>query len=62
MKYLINPIYQQMGFDEKKDESHVQLLHRTRIVGHACNFGIDRCINRAQLIFREWMSDKNHNM
>lgn len=62
MKYILKPIYESMGFDESKEESHVQLMHRARIVGHSCFFGHDRCTNRAQIIFREWMANKYNNL
>lgn len=62
MRYIIKPIYEHMGFDEGTDETHVQLMHRRRIIEHACFFGHDRCTNRAQLIFREWMRDKTQNL
>lgn len=61
MRYIIKPIYNEMGFDEKPNESHVELMHRAVIVEHACFFSHDWCVNRAQLIYREWMRDKTQN-
>ncbi|GAB0092441.1 Aminopeptidase [Sergentomyia squamirostris] len=55
MRHIVLPAFQHLGFDEKDDESHVQLLHRARIVKLACNFDYDRCTNRAQFLFREWI-------
>lgn len=55
MKHILKPAYNVIGFDEKDDESHIQLLQRAQIVKFACDFGYDRCTNSAQLLFREWM-------
>lgn len=62
MRYILRPIYIEMGFDEKQNETHVELMHRSRIVRHACFFSDDWCTQRAQLLYREWMSDKTQNL
>lgn len=51
-----------MGFEEKPNETHVELMHRARIVHHACYFNNPVCTNRAQTIFRKWMEDKTQNL
>lgn len=58
MRYILKPIYETMGFDEIQGESHVQLMHRCRIISFACHYGYDRCTNKAQILFRDWMRDK----
>uniref|UniRef100_A0A1B0D793 Aminopeptidase n=1 Tax=Phlebotomus papatasi TaxID=29031 RepID=A0A1B0D793_PHLPP len=55
MLHCVLPAYNSLGFDEQENETHVQLLHRARIVKLACTFGHDRCTNRAQYLFREWI-------
>lgn len=62
MRYIIKPIYMDIGFDEKKNESHVELMHRQNIVENACFYGHDWCTNRAQEIYRDWMKDKSLNL
>lgn len=62
MRYIIKPIYNEMGFDERKNETHVELMHRQRIVKYACFYSYDWCTNRAQSLYREWMSDKTQNL
>lgn len=57
MKSIVNIPYMEIGFDENESESHTELLHRTRIIDMACKFGVDRCVNKAQIMFREWMTD-----
>lgn len=61
MKYVIKLPYDALGFDEIEEETDVEILHRARIVDMACEFGIDRCTNRAQLLFREWIANKVEN-
>lgn len=61
MKYIIKLPYEELGFNELPDETDVELLHRARIVDLACEFGIDRCTNTAQLLFREWIGNKADN-
>lgn len=62
MRYIIRPIYVEMGFDEKPNEGHIQLMHRQRIVKHACFYAHDWCTNRAQMLYRQWMTDKTQNL
>jgi aminopeptidase N len=61
MKFIIKNPYEALGFEELEDETDVELLHRARIVDLACEFGIDRCTNTAQLLFREWIANKAEN-
>lgn len=61
MKHIIKGPYEYLGFDELEDETDVELLHRSRIIELACEFGIDRCTNTAQLLFREWIANKADN-
>lgn len=62
MRYILKPIYTQIGFEEQAYESHVQLKHRALIVQQACFFGYDWCLSSAQHIYRNWMVDKTKNM
>lgn len=65
MRYIIKPIYKELGllksFEEKPNETHVQLMHRARILHHACFFNYDHCTFNAQSIYRVWMNDKTLN-
>ena len=61
MKRIIKTPYEALGFEELDDETDVELLHRARIIDLACEFGIDRCTNTAQLLFREWIANKAEN-
>lgn len=62
MRYIVKPIYKELDFDERANESHVELLHRQNIVEVACRYGHDWCTNRAQAIYREWMRNKSQNL
>lgn len=61
MRNVIKVPYELLGFDELPGESHEELLHRSRIVKMACEFGLDRCMNKAQILFREWLGNKYEN-
>lgn len=61
MRYIIRPIYNEMGFNEKPSETHVDLIHRSLILHHACLFNVDSCVYSAQSRYREWMRDKTEN-
>lgn len=62
MRFILKPIYMQLGFEEQAYEGHVQLKHRALIVQQTCFFGYDNCINYAQRIYRDWMIDNTKNM
>lgn len=62
MKYIVLPIFHEIGFDEKPNETSNELLQRARIIKLACFYGIDWCTNRAQTLYREWMTNKVENL
>lgn len=61
MKEISKNAFNAIKFDEKDDETHVQLLQRAQIVKFACDFGYDHCTNSAQLLYRKWMSTPLEN-
>lgn len=56
MRYVLTPIFENVGFHESSDESHVQKMHRIRIVEHACRFGVQKCVTEAQRLYSKWMT------
>lgn len=62
MRFIVKPIYKELDFDERQNETHLELMHRQRILSVACFFQHDWCTNRAQSIYREWMRDKTQNL
>lgn len=61
LQSLFKELFNNLGFEEQNEETHSQLLHRARIIKLACEFGIDRCTNKAQILYRDWMSDRLEN-
>lgn len=57
MRFIVRPAFDHYGLEEPENESHLQLMHRARVVRLACKFNYDRCTNAAQLRYREWMRD-----
>lgn len=62
MRFILKPIYIDLGFEEQPYESHVQLKHRALIIKQACFFGYDPCVINAQRAYRTWMTDKTKNL
>lgn len=61
IKNIVHLPFETFNFEDLQDESELETLHRQRIVNMACEFGIDRCTQTAQLIFREWIASKIEN-
>ncbi|XP_058451744.1 aminopeptidase N isoform X2 [Malaya genurostris] len=61
MRSVIRKSFDELGFDDHPEDDHLQVMHRERIVGLACRFGIDKCSVRAQTLFRRWMTDHRDN-
>jgi aminopeptidase N len=61
MKHIVQIPFDSYNFEEFEDESDVEILHRQRIVDLACEYGIEKCTQTAQLIFREWITNKVEN-
>ena len=54
MRKLLAKVYDTVGFEEKKDDTQVTLLHRASIVLWACRMGLEGCVKSATDIFREY--------
>lgn len=61
IKYILKPTYDEVGFEDKPEDSHIYLKHRANVIALACDFNHDRCVNKAQFLFRDWMADKLQN-
>lgn len=61
MRSMIRKSFDELGFEDKSEDDHLQVMHRERIVGLACKFGIDKCSVGAQSLFRRWMTDYRDN-
>jgi aminopeptidase N len=61
MRQVMKGPFEAVGFDELNNEDHQKSLHRARVVKLACEFGNDRCTNRAQFLFRDWMRIPTEN-
>ena len=56
MEDLIRPIYTKVGFEEKPDDKHLDVLMRSLVVSWACNVvGMDECSDKAVAQWKEWM-------
>lgn len=55
MRYVLHPMLMQIGFQDVQEDRLVEKAHRVRVVSYACLMGVDRCVNRAVQLFKEWM-------
>jgi hypothetical protein len=58
---LLANVYGTLGFEEKKDDTHVTLLHRVSVVTWACRLGLEDCVKSATHIFREYKEKAGNN-
>uniref|UniRef100_A0AAG5DQM7 Aminopeptidase n=1 Tax=Anopheles atroparvus TaxID=41427 RepID=A0AAG5DQM7_ANOAO len=61
MRAVLRPTFDDIGFEDQSTDGHLEMMHRERIVGLACLFGIDKCSLQAQTLYRRWMSDYRDN-
>ncbi|XP_055536270.1 aminopeptidase N-like isoform X2 [Wyeomyia smithii] len=61
MRSVLRKSLEELGFEDHPEDDHLQMMHRERIVGLACKFGIDKCSVSAQTLFRRWMTDFRDN-
>ncbi|XP_058826206.1 aminopeptidase N isoform X2 [Topomyia yanbarensis] len=61
MRSVLRKSFEELGFEDNPQDDHLQVMHRERIVGLSCKFGIDKCSVRAQTLFRRWMTDYSDN-
>jgi len=55
MLRLIDPIYTKLGFTEKPEDSHLDILLRKKAVSWACSMGNLDCLDQARSKFSSWM-------
>ncbi|XP_050088642.1 aminopeptidase N [Anopheles aquasalis] len=61
MRSTLRPAFDAVGFEDRTDDSHQDMIHRERVVNLACHYGIDKCSVQAQTLFRRWMTDYRDN-
>jgi hypothetical protein len=54
---LLEDVYEQLGFEERDDDTQVTLLHRVSVLTWACRLGLEDCVNRAVDIFISYQED-----
>lgn len=61
MQKLLANIYNILGFEEKKNDTQVTLLHRVSVVTWACRLGLEDCVNNAADSFAEYEKNAGNN-
>lgn len=55
LRYVLKPMFEQIGFMDVESDTLVEKAHRVRVVSSACEMGLERCVNRAVMLFKDWM-------
>ncbi|KAL7288625.1 hypothetical protein TKK_0017359 [Trichogramma kaykai] len=50
---LLEPSFKRLGFFDKKDDKHTDILLRKVVLETLCAFGYEKCINEAKKLFEE---------
>ena len=58
---LITPVYNKLGWEEKKTDSWLDRLLRTSVLSFACQRGLPDCVNKAKSYYAAWMQQENEN-
>ena len=61
MQKLLANVCDTLGFEEKKDDTQVILLHRVNVLTWACRLGREDCVKNATDIFREYEEMAGNN-
>lgn len=61
MLNLLANVYDTLGFEEKKEDTHVTLLHRVSVATWACRLGLEDCVKNAVDIFRKYEETPGNN-
>jgi len=60
LRDLITPIYNKVGFEEKEDDEHLDVLMRSMVVSWACNVvQMSECSDKALAQWKTWMQKED---
>lgn len=57
---LIEPIYEELGFEDKANDTDLDKLNRQFILFWTCRLGHTRCIKKAKQIFDAWRGNGSY--
>jgi aminopeptidase N len=61
-KFLIQqllPIYEHLGFENKKSDDAMDIKLRAQVISILCNLGYDDCEKKAMQLFNDWKSSSS---
>ena len=62
--YLTNqltPLFEELGFEGHKDDTHVTILNRRSVLTWLCRYGHEESVNKSRALFAEWMKNPDVN-
>ena len=54
------PAFEYFGFDQKGNDSSLDILTRNLIISWACRLGVPECTNNATTLYQAWMNDTDN--
>ncbi|XP_040569866.1 aminopeptidase N isoform X2 [Lepeophtheirus salmonis] len=61
IKKLITPIYNDLGYEPKDTDNHLEKLLRVKVIDWACKVGLEDCLNRVKGDFDTWKASPDTN-
>ena len=61
LKWLILHAYEQIGFEERKSDSHLIIQNRNQMISWACRLGVTECVNNATFLYKMWTAQPDNN-
>ncbi|CAB4066589.1 ANPEP [Lepeophtheirus salmonis] len=61
IKKLITPIYNDLGYEPKDTDNHLEKLLRVKVIDWACKVGLEDCLNRVKGDFDTWKASPDIN-
>uniref|UniRef100_A0A0C9QRU9 Aminopeptidase N n=1 Tax=Fopius arisanus TaxID=64838 RepID=A0A0C9QRU9_9HYME len=55
---ILSPIYEKLGFNEPKYETHYNKLLRRQVINWACAFDLKDCISNSTKLFANWRANE----
>lgn len=56
-QWLIRPVFEEIGFNQRKGDSPSVILNRNQIIAWACRLDINECVQNATLLYSNWMNE-----
>ena len=59
LKWLVTPAFEHFGFNQKQNDSSLDILTRNLLLSWACRLEVPECTNSATNLYRSWMNESS---